>query len=447
MRSRIPRRPLAGVLPAGKETNGAMITAIVGGNWGDEGKGKLTDVFAADADFVIRFQGGANAGHTIINEYGKYVLHILPSGCFQPGTVNIIGPGAAFNPEAFQRELDELKKGSVPMPDIRISDRAQLVMPYHVLFDKLEEQRLGKHSFGSTQSGIAPHYADKAMKIGFQLAELFNQNLEEKVERVCIIKNATIAGLYPDAEPLKPEEILAYLKKTAELVKPYLCNMAELMHSAVKEGKNILLEGQLGALRDLTNGIYPMTTSSSTLAGYGAVGACLPPHAIGRVITVVKAYSSCVGAGPFTTEIFGDEADVLRRKGGSDGEFGATTGRPRRMGWFDAVATRYGVALQGTTDVALSLIDVLGYLDEIPVCVAYEINGERTTEFPSGDRLDLAKPVYEKLPGWKCDISGITEYDKLPKEAKDYIDYVEKLIDCPITMISTGPDRADMIYR
>ena len=424
-----------------------MITAIVGGNWGDEGKGKLTDVFAADADYVIRFQGGANAGHTIINEYGKYVLHILPSGAFQKNTVNIIGPGAAFNPEAFRRELAALAEGGVPTPDVRISDRAQLVMPYHVLFDKLEEERLGKNSFGSTQSGIAPHYADKAMKIGFQLAELYNENLEEKVQRVCVIKNATIAGLYPNAKPLDPAEILAYLRETGEFLRPYLCNMAELMHEAVRSGKNILLEGQLGALRDLTNGIYPMTTSSSTLAGYGAVGACLPPHAITRVITVVKAYSSCVGAGPFTTEIFGDEADVLRRKGGSDGEFGATTGRPRRMGWFDAVATRYGVALQGTTDVALSLIDVLGYLDEIPVCVAYEIDGERTEEFPSGDRLNRAKPIYETVKGWKTDIKGVTEWDALPQEAKDYVAYIEKLIDCPITMISTGPDRKDMIYR
>ena len=424
-----------------------MVTAIVGGNWGDEGKGKMTDVFAEDADFVIRFQGGANAGHTIINEYGKYVLHILPSGVFQKGTVNIIGPGAAFNAEAFQRELEDLKKGGVPTPDIRISDRAQLVMPYHVLFDKLEEQRLGKHSFGSTQSGIAPHYSDKAQKIGFQLAELYNENLAEKVERVCIIKNAIISGLYPDAEKLDPAEVLAYLKKVGEYVKPYLCDMAAMMRQAVKDEKEILLEGQLGALRDITNGIYPMTTSSSTLAGYGAVGACVPPHEIQRVITVVKAYSSCVGAGPFTTEIFGDEADELRKRGGSDGEFGATTGRPRRMGWFDAVATRYGVALQGTTDVALSLIDVLGYLDEIPVCVAYEINGVRTEEFPSGDRLDMAKPIYQKLPGWKTDIMGATEWDQLPKEAKAYVEYIEKLIDCPITMISTGPDRKDMIYR
>ena len=424
-----------------------MITAIVGGNWGDEGKGKLTDVFAADADYVIRFQGGANAGHTIINQYGKNVLHILPSGVFQEGTVNIIGPGAAFNVERFRAELEDVKKSGAPAPNILVSDRAQLVMPYHILFDKLEEQRLGKNSFGSTQSGIAPHYADKAMKIGFQLAELYNENLAEKVERVCIIKNATIKGLYPDAALLDPKEILAYLKEVAAFIKPYLCNMADLMHEAVKADKNIVLEGQLGALRDITNGIYPMTTSSSTLAGYGAVGACLPPHAIKRVITVVKAYSSCVGAGPFTTEIFGDEADALRRKGGSDGEFGATTGRPRRMGWFDAVATKYGVSVQGTTDVALSLIDVLGYLDEIPVCVAYDVNGTRTTEFPSGDRLDHAKPIYETVPGWKCDIKGATEWDALPQAAKDYVEYIEKLIDCPITMISTGPDRKHMIYR
>ena len=337
-----------------------MVTAIVGGNWGDEGKGKLTDVFAEHADYVIRFQGGANAGHTIINEYGKYVLHILPSGVFQKGTVNIIGAGAAFNCEAFRRELEELRAGGVPEPDIRISDRAQLVMPYHVLFDQLEEKRLGKNSFGSTQSGIAPHYSDKAMKIGIQIAELYNKNLAAKVERICTIKNATIAGLYPDAEPLNPKAILAYLAECAEYLKPYLCNLAQTMHDALKTGKHVLLEGQLGSLRDLTNGIYPMTTSSSTIAGYGTVGACIPPYEIQRIITVVKAYSSCVGAGPFTTEIFGEEADELRRKGGSDGEFGATTGRPRRMGWFDAVATRYGCMLQGANDVAFSLIDVLG---------------------------------------------------------------------------------------
>lgn len=424
-----------------------MISAIVGGNWGDEGKGKLTDVFAADADFVVRFQGGANAGHTIINEYGKYVLHILPSGVFQPGTVNLIGPGAAFNIEAFQRETAQLAEGGVPTPDIRISDRAQLVMPYHILFDKLEEKRLGKHSFGSTQSGIAPFYADKAMKIGFQLSELYNKNLAEKVERVCHIKNAQMAALYGDVDPLAPGEILAYLRKCGEYLKPYLCNMAQLMYDAVKAGKNILLEGQLGALRDTTNGIYPFTTSSSTLAGFGAVGACVPPHEIQRVITVVKAYSSCVGAGPFVTEIFGEEADTLRKCGGSDGEFGATTGRPRRMGWFDVVATRYGCMLQGATDVALSLIDVLGYLDEIPVCVGYEVDGVVSEEFPAGDRLDRAKPVYETLPGWKCDIAGITEYDQLPENAKKYVDYIEQKIGFPITMISTGPDRADMIYR
>ena len=424
-----------------------MVTAIVGGNWGDEGKGKLTDVFAGEADYVIRFQGGANAGHTIINEYGKFVLHILPSGVFQKNTINVIGSGAAFNCEAFKRELEQIQQGGVPTPNIKISDRAQIVMPYHVLFDKLEEKRLGKHSFGSTQSGIAPHYSDKAMKIGFQLAELYNKNLAEKVERVCHIKNANINALYGGEELLEPGKILAYLRECGEFLKPYLCNMAEMMHDAIQSGKNILLEGQLGSLRDLTNGIYPMTTSSSTLAGYGAVGACIPPYEIKRVITVVKAYSSCVGAGPFTTEIFGDEADVLRHKGGSDGEFGATTGRPRRMGWFDAVATRYGCMLQGTTDVAFSLIDVLGYLDEIPVCVAYEIDGVRTEEFPSGDRLDAAKPVYEKLPGWKCDIAGIKKYEDLPENCRKYIEYVEKKIGYPITMVSTGPDRADMIYR
>lgn len=426
-----------------------MVTAIVGGNWGDEGKGKLTDAFAGDADYVIRFQGGANAGHTIRNDYGRFVLHTLPSGVFHANTTNIIGPGVAFNCDAFRKELETLKENGVPAPKILVSDRAQLVMPYHILFDRLEEQRLGKHAFGSTQSGIAPHYADKAMKIGFQLSELFRDDLPEKVERVCVIKNATIRALYNrEDELLDPNKVLEYLLKCRDYVKPYLCDMAEVMRNACKEGKNILLEGQLGALRDLTNGIYPMTTSSSTLAGYGSVGACLPPHAIRRVITVVKAYSSCVGAGPFATEILDEQqAEELRKRGGDQGEYGATTGRARRVGWFDAVATRYGVAMQGTTDVALSLIDVLGYLDEIPVCVAYEVDGKRTTEFPSAGSLDRAKPVYEKLPGWKSDIRGAQSYDELPAAAKEYVSFIEKQIDAPVTMISTGPNRADMIYR
>ncbi len=424
-----------------------MVTAIVGGNWGDEGKGKMTDLFADTADVVIRFQGGANAGHTIINEYGKFVLHILPSGVFHQKTVNIIGMGAAFNYDCFFKELGELEAGGVPTPDIRISDRAQFVMPYHILFDKLEEKRLGKNSFGSTQSGIAPFYSDKALKIGLQISELYSDNLKDRVERVCEVKNAYIDAIYEGAEHIDAENLYNWLKKCAEDLKPYVFDEAYFINDALKAGKNILLEGQLGALRDTTNGIYPMVTSSSTLAGFGAVGACIPPYEIKKIITVVKAYSSCVGAGPFVSEIFDEEAETLRRCGGSAGEYGATTGRPRRMGWFDAVATRYGCMLQGATDVALSIVDVLGYLDTIPVCVGYEVDGEVIDRFPTYDKLMKAKPVYEYCEGWKSDITGIKKYEDLPENCRKYIEFVESKIGYPITMISNGPDKNDIIYR
>lgn len=424
-----------------------MITAIVGGNWGDEGKGKMTDLFADRADLVIRFQGGANAGHTIINEYGKFVLHMLPSGVFHPGTVNLIGTGTAFNPDCMFAELEALKEGGVPTPDLRISDRAQIVMPYHVEFDRLEEARLGKNSFGSTQSGIAPFYSDKAMKIGFQVAELYSPNLPAKIQRVCEIKNLQGHALYGDAFHLTEEALTARLAELAERLRPYICEAAYLTDEFVRADKEILLEGQLGALRDPDNGIYPYVTSSSPLAGNAAVGGPVPFSAIKRVITVVKAYSSCVGAGAFVTEIFGDEAEQLRRCGGSAGEYGATTGRPRRMGWFDAVATRYGCMVQGTTDVAFSIIDVLGYLDRIPVCVGYEIDGVVTDRFPAADKLDRAKPVYEYCEGWKSDLTGIRKFEDLPKQAQDYVLFVEKHIGYPITMISNGPDRYDVIYR
>lgn len=424
-----------------------MVTAIVGGNWGDEGKGKMTDLFADKADVVIRFQGGANAGHTIINKYGKFVLHILPSGVFHQTTVNIIGMGAAFNYDCFFKELAELKEGGVPDPDIRISDRAQFVMPYHILFDKLEERRLGKNSFGSTQSGIAPFYSDKALKIGFQVSELYGEGLKERVERVCEVKNAYIDAIYEGAEHIDAQKLYQWLLKCAKDLEPYVFDEAYFINDALKEGKSILLEGQLGALRDTSNGIYPFVTSSSTLAGFGSVGACIPPYEIKKIITVVKAYSSCVGAGPFVSEIFGDEAETLRRCGGSAGEYGATTGRPRRMGWFDAVATRYGCMLQGATDVALSIIDVLGYLDKIPVCVGYEIDGEVTDRFPTYDKLIKAKPVYEYCDGWKTDITGIKNYDELPENCRKYIEFVESKIGYPITMVSNGPDKNDIIYR
>ena len=424
-----------------------MVKAIVGANWGDEGKGKITDVLANDSDIVIRFQGGANAGHTIVNDYGKFALHQLPSGVFHQNITNIIGNGVAFSVENFVKEMAHLKDRGVPEPNIIISDRAQIVMPYHVAFDCYEEERLGKNSFGSTKSGIAPFYSDKYAKIGFQVSEIFDDELiEEKAARVCEQKNVLLEHLY-HKPLLDPDELYNTLMEYKEMVAPYVCDTSLFLHEAIKEGKNILLEGQLGSLKDPDHGIYPMVTSSSTLAGYGAIGAGIPPYEIKKVVTVVKAYSSAVGAGAFVSEIFGDEADELRRRGGDGGEFGATTGRPRRMGWFDVVATKYGCRMQGTTDVAFTVLDVLGYLDEIPVCVGYEIDGEVTRDFPVTAKLAKAKPVYKVLPGWKEEIRGITEYDKLPENCRKYIEFIEKELEVPITMVSNGPGRHEIIYR
>ena len=425
-----------------------MVKAVVGANWGDEGKGKITDTLADGADVVIRFQGGANAGHTIVNEYGKFALHTLPSGVFHQSVMNIIGNGVALNIPILMNELRSIEDRGVPAPQLMISDRCQVVMPYHILFDKCEEERLAGKSFGSTQSGIAPFYSDKYAKVGWQVNELFmsDDELMEKIERICVQKDILLTHLY-HTDPIDRAELIETIHSYRDMIAPYVGNVSEFLENAIKEDKTILLEGQLGTLKDPDHGIYPMVTSSSTLAAFGAIGAGIPPYEIRQVVVVNKAYSSAVGAGEFVSEIFGEEADELRRRGGDGGEYGATTGRPRRMGWYDCVASRYGCRLQGATDVAFTVLDVLGYLDEIPVCVAYEVDGVRTTEFPSGDRLDRATPVYEKVPGWKCDIKGITEWDQLPQAAKDYVTYIEKLIDCPITMISTGPDRSDMIYR
>ena len=424
-----------------------MIKAIVGANWGDEGKGKITDMLASDADIVIRFQGGSNAGHTIINDYGKFALHQMPSGVFNENTVNIIGTGVAFNIPYFVKELNYIKESGIKAPKIMISDRVQILMPYHVDFDTYEEARLANKQFGSTKSGIAPFYSDKYAKTGIQICDLFYPEiLKERIENACEIKNVLLENLY-HMPKLDPEKIYNEVISYREIVEPYVANTEEYLFKAVKEGKNILLEGQLGAPKDPDHGIYPMTTSSSTLAGFGAVGAGLPPYKIEKVITVAKAYSSAVGAGAFVSEIFGDEAQELRVRGGDAGEFGATTGRPRRMGWFDCVATRYGCMLQGATDVALTAIDVLGYLDTIPVCVGYEIDGEITRSFPVTPKLEKAKPVLEYLPGWKCDLRGITEYDKLPAEARNYVEFIEKEIGFPITIVSNGPKRNEIIYR
>ena len=425
-----------------------MVKAIVGANWGDEGKGKITDMLAQDSDIIIRFQGGANAGHTIINDYGKFALHTLPSGIFYGHTTSIIGNGVALNIPILFNELKEITSKGVPAPKILISDRAQIVMPYHILFDEYEEERLAGKSFGSTKSGIAPFYSDKYAKVGFQVNELFEEEavLREKIERVIVQKNILLEHLYH--KPLiDADELYNTLMEYKEMVAPYVCNVSAYLDKAIKEGKNILLEGQLGTLKDPDHGIYPMVTSSSTLAAYGAIGAGIPPYEIKKVVTVCKAYSSAVGAGAFVSEIFGDEAQELRVRGGDGGEFGATTGRPRRMGWFDCVASKYGCRLQGTTDVAFTVVDVLGYLDEIPVCTGYEIDGKVTTEFPVTNQLEKAKPVLEVLPGWKCDIRGIKKYEDLPENCRKYIEFVEEHIGYPITMVSNGPGRDEIIYR
>ncbi len=425
-----------------------MVKAIVGANWGDEGKGKITDVLAQESDIVIRFQGGSNAGHTIINNYGKFALHQLPSGVFHQHILNIIGNGVAFSVENFVKELKSLEERGVPKPNIVVSDRAQIVMPYHVAFDCYEEERLGKNSFGSTKSGIAPFYSDKYSKIGFQVNELFDDvdSLKAKIVHALEIKNATLRNLYNKPE-ITVDEIFNKLMEYKEALAPYVADTFSIVYDAVKAGKNILLEGQLGALKDTDFGIYPMVTSSNTIAGYGAVGAGIPPYEIKEVVTVVKAYSSAVGAGEFVSEIFGEEADELRRRGGDGGEYGATTGRPRRMGWLDLVATRYGCRVQGTTTVAFTVLDVLGYLDEIPVCVGYELDGKVIDYFPSTTKLKRCKPVLKVLPGWKCDISNVKKYEDLPENCRNYIEFAEKEIGIKIGMVSNGPSRDHIIYR
>jgi adenylosuccinate synthase len=424
-----------------------MVKAVVGANWGDEGKGKITDMLAEKADIIVRFQGGANAGHTIVNNYGKFALHTLPSGVFYNHTTSVIGNGVALNIPILMKEIKSITDRNVPMPKILVSDRAQMVMPYHILFDQYEEERLGGKSFGSTKSGIAPFYSDKYAKIGFQVSELFDEELlQEKVQRVSEMKNVILEHLY-HKPMIDPAELLNTMHEYRDMIAPFVCDVSAFLDKALKEGKTILLEGQLGTMKDPDHGIYPMVTSSSTLAAYGAIGAGIPPYEIKQIVTVSKAYSSSVGAGAFVSEIFGDEADELRHRGGDGGEFGATTGRPRRMGWFDCVATKYGCRLQGATDVAFTVLDALGYLDEIPVCVGYEIDGEVTTDFPVTYKLEKAKPVLKKLPGWKCDIRGIRNFDELPENCRKYVEFIEEQIGFPITMVSNGPGREDIIYR
>ncbi|MCQ2597450.1 MAG: adenylosuccinate synthase [Treponema sp.] len=425
-----------------------MVKAIVGANWGDEGKGKITDMMAQDADIVVRFQGGANAGHTIVNKYGKFALHTLPSGVFYEHTTSIIGNGVALDIPRLFKEYNEVVSKGVPAPKLLVSDRAQIVMPYHIKFDEYEEERLGKASYGSTKSGIAPFYSDKYSKIGFQVSELFGdeESLKAHIKKVAEIKNATLVNLY-HKDPINETELFETLMTYKKMVEPHVCDTAAYLWDALKQNKTVLLEGQLGTMKDTDHGIYPMVTSSSTLAAYGAIGAGVPPYEIKKIVAVSKAYSSAVGAGAFVSEIFGDEADELRRRGGDGGEYGATTGRPRRMGWYDCVASKYGCRLQSATDVALTVLDVLGYLDEIPVCVGYELDGKVTTDFPVTSKLEKCKPVFEKLPGWKCDIRGIKKYEDLPENCRNYIEFIEKHIGFPITMISNGPSREDIIYK
>ncbi|HBP37760.1 MAG TPA: adenylosuccinate synthase [Clostridiales bacterium] len=424
-----------------------MVKAIVGANWGDEGKGKITDMFAAESDVVIRYQGGANAGHTIINNYGKFALHQLPSGVFYDHTTNIIANGVALNIPALLKEIGQLLAGGVPAPNLMISDRPQMVLPYHILFDQYEEERLSARQFGSTKSGIAPFYSDKYAKIGFQVSELFDgAALRAKLENILAVKNVLLSHLYHKPE-IDAEELFAQMMDWRDAIRPYIGDTVRFLHQALAADKKILLEGQLGALKDPDFGIYPFTTSSSTLAGYGTVGAGLPPSSIREVVAVVKAYSSAVGAGAFVSEIFGETAQTLRQRGGDAGEYGATTGRPRRMGWFDAVASRFGCMIQGATEAALTAIDVLSYLEEIPVCVGYEIDGQITRDFPATVELNRAKPVLRLMPGWLTDIRGVREFGQLPRNAQDYVLFVEQEIGVPVHLVSTGPRREEIICR
>lgn len=424
------------------------VTAIVGANWGDEGKGKMTDVLAAKSAYVVRYQGGSNAGHTIINDFGKFALHMLPSGVFNANVVNVIGPGTALDIDAFLSERELLLARGVPEPQIRVSDRAQVVLPLHRLFDELEEERLGARSFGSTKKGIAPFYSDKYAKLGVQVADLYNEaRLRERLLQSLEAKNVLLTHLY-GREALRPEDLMPTLMELAEKLRPFVCDTSAMLHEAYRNGETILLEGQLGALRDPDHGIYPFSTSSSTLAGFAPVGAGLPPYAITNIMAVTKAYSSCVGAGPFATELDGAEADELRRRGGDAGEFGSTTGRPRRVGWFDAVATRYGCRVQGATEVALTNVDVLGYLDEIPVCIGYELeDGTATEQFPVSEKLDQAKPVLKRLPGWRSEISHVRSFNELPDAAQQYVLYIESLIGVKVSYVSVGPKRDQLIAR
>ena len=419
-----------------------MLTAIVGINWGDEGKGRMVDLLSSDYDIICRYQGGNNAGHTVINERGKFILNLLPSGILRETTVNVMGNGMVIDIEHLSNEIATLtEKGIKITPDnLKISDKAIICMPYHKMLDIMEEERLADKKFGSTRRGIAPVYADKYMKKGIRLDDLYNMAvLEQKVKDIVEWKNLTITGY--GHEPIKADEMMAWLKKYGEVVLPYVTDVSKYLWNASKSGKRIMFEAQLGALRDIEFGIYPYTSSSTTLAGYATIGAGIPGAKLDNTIGIMKAYSTCVGEGPFTVEMFGDEAEALRKAGG---EYGAATGRPRRVGPFDVPASREGVILQGADYIALTKMDVLSYLDKIPVCVAYDIDGEITTDFPTGYRLDRAKPVIEYLDGFG-DVSGCRKPEDLPKAALEYIRFIEKAVGCPVKYVSVGAEREEYV--
>ncbi|MBO4862614.1 MAG: adenylosuccinate synthase [Firmicutes bacterium] len=420
--------------------------AIVGINWGDEGKGRMVDLLTEDYDVVVRYQGGGNAGHTVVNEKGKFALHLLPSGIFREGVVNVLGNGVALDPENLWKEMQQVTSQGISItPDnLKISDRASLLMPWHRDMDALEEQRLADKKYGSTRQGIAPFYSDKYQKKTILAGELFYpEELESHLEAILEWKDLTLTRVY-GAKAYTMEEVKTWLADYCDKIKSFICDTGEFLKEAQAQGKNILFEAQLGALRDLDYGIYPYTTSSNALAAYAPVGSGLPSLRLSDVVGVVKAYSTCVGEGPFVCEMFGEEAETLREKGF---EYGAKTGRARRVGPIDLVATRYGVEVQGATKIALTKMDVLSYMDRIPVCVCYETDGKKTDRFPFPAKLSEARPVIEYVEGWKCDISGVRRWEDLPKEARDYVEMIERAIGCPITYISVGPERDSIIYR
>ena len=420
--------------------------AIVGINWGDEGKGRMVDLIARDYDIVCRYQGGNNAGHTIVNEYGKFALHLIPSGICLPGVVNVLGNGVVIDLESLCGEIEALQNAGVPVTpeNFKISERATIVFPYHRALDGLEEARLKDKKYGSTLRGIAPVYSDKYQKKTIMMGELlYPAYLEKRLASILEWKNLTIQNVY-GAEPYKLEDMLAWCREFGSKLAPYICDTSKYLYEAEKAGKNIMFEAQLGALRDIDFGIFPYTSSSSSNAGYACVGAGIPGSHVDRTVGIVKAYSTCVGEGPFTAEWFGDEAEQLRVAGG---EYGASTGRPRRVGWLDLVAARYGCQVQGATGVAMTVLDALGYLDEIPVCVGYELDGKQIDYFPTTTELKRCKPIFEKLPGWKCDIRGIKKFEDLPENARHYVEFAEKHLGVPVCMVSNGPAREDIMYR